>query len=51
MTRRQATMEWMQDNGQWEQGMSFTCDQCQHAGFCRWAYDSYNINGDCLGSK
>lgn len=51
MTKRQAAVEWMMDNGQWEVGMTFTCDNCGDSGFCRWAYDPYNINGDCPGSK
>lgn len=51
MTKRQAAIEWMMDNGWWEQGMSFTCDECGEAEICKWAYDPHNTNGDCLGDK
>lgn len=51
MTKRQAAVEWMMDNGQWEQGVTFTCDECAGAADCKWAYDPYNTNGDCLGDK
>lgn len=50
-TKRQKAVEWMTDNGQWEQGMSFTCDTCEASETCKWAYDPYNTNGDCLGDK
>lgn len=29
----------------------FTCDECQFAIRCRFAFDGYNTNGDCLASK
>jgi len=29
----------------------FTCDDCRSRGVCRWAYDMYNVNGDCLAIK
>lgn len=51
MTKRQAAVEWMMDNGWWGQGMSFTCDSCKMVDGCKWAYDPYNTNGDCLGVK
>ena len=51
MTKREKAVEWMVDNGQWEQGMGFTCDLCEGSETCKWAYDPYNTNGDCLGGK
>lgn len=50
-TKREKAVERMVDNGQWEQGMSFTCDSCDQSEECKWSYDPYNTNGDCLGDK
>lgn len=32
-------------------GKSFTCDDCPVANVCRWVYDPYNLDGDCLATK
>ena len=29
----------------------FTCDACPSNGRCEWAFDPYNLNGDCLAEK
>lgn len=29
----------------------FTCDTCSHAPLCLYAFDAYNVDGDCLASK
>lgn len=29
----------------------FTCDGCEYAPKCEYAYDPYNTDGDCLDSK
>lgn len=29
----------------------FTCDTCSHAPRCVYAFDAYNVDGDCLASK
>jgi len=29
----------------------FTCDDCPEAQTCRYAFDGYNTNGDCLAEK
>lgn len=29
----------------------FTCDNCRDAPRCPYAFDPYNTDGDCLGSK
>lgn len=29
----------------------FTCNTCQYKDSCRFAFDQYNINGDCLAKK
>ena len=34
-----------------EQGKPFTCDTCLAVSTCEWAYDLYNINGECLAEK
>lgn len=28
-----------------------TCSECSEANSCKYAWDLYNINGDCLASK
>jgi len=30
---------------------NFTCDECRWAAICRYSYDYYSTNGDCLASK
>lgn len=30
---------------------SFTCDECSETNACHFAFDAYNTDGDCLGSK
>lgn len=30
---------------------SFTCDSCSYADRCRFVFDLYNTNGDCLREK
>lgn len=32
-------------------GTVFTCDTCDHAPRCLYAFDAYNTDGDCLASK
>jgi len=38
-----------------EQGLSIpsdiTCDECGCMMFCKYAYDMYNTDGDCIASK
>lgn len=29
----------------------FTCDRCDYAPRCRFAFDGYNTDGDCLAEK
>lgn len=29
----------------------FTCDGCEQAPTCRFVFDAYNTNGDCLAAK
>lgn len=29
----------------------FTCDGCHHRTYCRYAFDAYNTDGDCLADK
>ena len=29
----------------------FTCNRCVDANTCRWAWDLYNTDGDCLANK
>jgi len=29
----------------------FTCDDCPAKRTCEWAFDPYNVNGDCLAEK
>jgi MoaA/NifB/PqqE/SkfB family radical SAM enzyme len=31
--------------------MRFTCYDCLSNKECEWAYDEYNLNGDCLAEK
>lgn len=31
--------------------LSFTCDACKAVRNCECAYDSYNVDGDCLRDK
>jgi hypothetical protein len=31
--------------------IEFTCDGCDHAPVCAYAFDPYNTDGDCLASK
>jgi len=30
---------------------TITCDTCPNRTKCRWAYDPYNTDGDCLALK
>lgn len=36
---------------QYEQPEKFTCHTCDEVGMCDYAYDPYNIDGDCLKLK
>lgn len=29
----------------------FTCDECPARKTCKWAFDAYNTDGDCLAEK
>lgn len=31
--------------------IEFTCDGCVEADTCEFAFDPYNLDGDCLGEK
>jgi hypothetical protein len=33
------------------QKVRFTCDECENPEECEWAFDPYNIHGDCIAMK
>lgn len=50
---RKAAYETLKERGDIERGFerNFTCDECEAACRCRWVYDLYNTEGDCLALK
>lgn len=51
MTKREELIAWLQDHDRLPSGTTITCDTCADADNCKFAFDPYNINGDCLGDK
>lgn len=51
MTKREQCVEWLDEHNLFPAGTQITCDECDQSDTCKWAYDPYNLNGDCLGDK
>jgi hypothetical protein len=50
-TKREQMISWLKEHGLMSIGTTVTCDDCPQIDNCKWAFDPYNINGDCLGDK
>lgn len=48
--KREKLVKWLADLN-YPKTTKLTCDDCESTNICRFAFDPYNINGDCLGEK
>lgn len=48
-TKREEMVAWLKEHDL--SHTSITCDDCGLVDDCKWAFDPYNIDGDCLGDK
>ena len=43
--------KWYKNRHKFEEQFIYTCQYCNQMDTCKWAFDDYNMNGDCLAEK